>query len=57
MVVLGRDKVYGCINLSTKVLEQIPGDMLRDPKLVYAGAEARAMELYPQASMAEVRAI
>lgn len=39
-VVSNIDKERGRISLSTKKLEATPGDMLRDPKRVYEGAEA-----------------
>lgn len=36
------DKDRGRVTLSTKKLEKEPGDMLRDPQLVFEGAEAMA---------------
>jgi small subunit ribosomal protein S1 len=41
-MILSMDKDRGRVTLSTKKLEKEPGDMLRDPQLVFEGAEAMA---------------
>lgn len=41
-MIIDHDKVNGRIALSTKTLEAEPGDMLRNPALVFANAEATA---------------
>mmetsp|Transcript_40708 Transcript_40708/g.161364 ORF Transcript_40708/g.161364 Transcript_40708/m.161364 type:complete len:130 (+) Transcript_40708:1041-1430(+) len=38
-MVLNQDKNKGRMSLSTKVLENEPGDMVKDPEKVFAGAE------------------
>lgn len=42
VMILSMDKDRGRVTLSTKKLEKEPGDMLRDPQLVFEGAEAMA---------------
>jgi len=41
-MIIDHDKVNGRIALSTKTIETIPGDMLRDPAKVFANAEESA---------------
>jgi small subunit ribosomal protein S1 len=41
-MILSMDMDKGRVTLSTKKLEKEPGDMLRDPQLVFEGAEAMA---------------
>ena len=41
-MVLSQDNVKGRVTLSTKKLEATPGDMLRDPQLVFDHAEETA---------------
>lgn len=41
-MIINQDKEKGRISLSTKTLEPEPGDMLRDPQMVYAQAEEMA---------------
>eukprot|EP00882_Tetradesmus_deserticola_P000457 GHRQ01000502.1.p1 GENE.GHRQ01000502.1~~GHRQ01000502.1.p1 ORF type:complete len:466 (+),score=198.13 GHRQ01000502.1:58-1398(+) len=42
VMILSMDMEKGRVTLSTKKLEKEPGDMLRDPQLVFEGAEAMA---------------
>jgi predicted secreted acid phosphatase len=42
-MIIDHDKVNGRIALSTKTLEPQPGDMLRDPGMVFEKAEETAM--------------
>ncbi|KAK9806089.1 hypothetical protein WJX72_000808 [[Myrmecia] bisecta] len=42
VMILTQDRERGRVSLSTKKLEPTPGDMLRDPALVYARAEEMA---------------
>lgn len=41
-MILSMDRDKGRVTLSTKKLEKEPGDMLRDPQLVFENAEAMA---------------
>jgi len=41
-MIIDHDKVNGRIALSTKTLEQEPGDMIKDPQRVYDNAEETA---------------
>lgn len=43
VLVSSYDQKGGYITLSTRALETIPGDMLRNSQLVYNGAEKRAV--------------
>ncbi|GAX76239.1 hypothetical protein CEUSTIGMA_g3683.t1 [Chlamydomonas eustigma] len=45
VLVLGVDEERGRVTLSTKKLEPLPGDMLKNPQIVYENAEEMA-ELY-----------
>lgn len=42
VMVLTQERDRGRLNLSTKRLERHPGDMLRNPKAVFDGAEEMA---------------
>lgn len=42
VMILSADKERGRMTLTTKKLEKTPGDMLRDPQLVFDGAEEMA---------------
>lgn len=48
---MDRDK--GRVTLSTKKLEKEPGDMLRDPQLVFENAEAMADQFRARVASAE----
>lgn len=54
-MIIDHDKVNGRIALSTKTLEPEPGDMLKDPTMVFEKAEATA-EKYHQRMEAERKA-
>lgn len=41
-MILTMDKEKGRVSLSTKKLEPTPGDMVRDPELVFARADEMA---------------
>jgi small subunit ribosomal protein S1 len=53
VMILSMDKDRGRVTLSTKKLEKEPGDMLRDPQLVFEGAEAMAAEFRERVGSAE----
>ena len=61
-LVTGHDRERRRIGLSTRALETVPGDMLRDPRAVFEGAEGavaarrerRALELLEYRILAEV---
>jgi hypothetical protein len=53
VMILSMDKDRGRVTLSTKKLEKEPGDMLRDPQLVFEGAEAMAAEFRDRVGSAE----
>ena len=53
VMILSMDKDRGRVTLSTKKLEQTPGDMLRDPQLVFEGAEAMAEAFRQRITSAE----
>lgn len=42
VMILTLDKEKGRVSLSTKKLEPTPGDMVRDPNLVYSRADEMA---------------
>lgn len=46
-VVVATEPAKGRFSLSTKALEPIPGDMMRDPQVVYDNAE-RMAEIFRQ---------
>jgi len=54
-MIIDHDKVNGRIALSTKTLEPEPGDMMKDPAMVFAKAEETA-EKYHQRMEAERKA-
>jgi small subunit ribosomal protein S1 len=54
-MIIDHDKVNGRIALSTKTLEPQPGDMLRDPKMVFDKAEESA-KAYHEKTEAERKA-
>ncbi len=53
VMILSMDKDRGRVTLSTKKLEKEPGDMLRDPQLVFEGAEAMAAAFRARVNEAE----
>jgi len=53
VMILSMDKDRGRVTLSTKKLEKEPGDMLRDPQLVFEGAEAMAAAFRARVTDAE----
>jgi len=56
VMVLSMDQQRGRVTLSTKKLEPTPGDMLRDPQLVYEKAEEMAEAFRKRVDAAEVNA-
>lgn len=56
VMVLSQDKERGRVALSTKKLEPTPGDMLRDPQLVYERAEEMAEQFKQRVAAAEAAA-
>ena len=56
VMVLSQDKDRGRVALSTKKLEPTPGDMLRNPALVYERAEEMAKEFRERVAAAEAAA-
>lgn len=56
VMVLSQDKERGRVALSTKKLEPTPGDMLRDPQLVYNRAEEMAEQFKQRVAAAEAAA-
>ncbi len=56
VMVLSQDKDRGRVALSTKKLEPTPGDMLRNPSLVYERAEEMAEEFKKRVAAAEAAA-
>ena len=55
-MVLSYDRVRRRVSLSTKKLEPTPGDMLKDPALVYSKADEMAERFRQQVAEAEARA-
>ncbi|WIA30498.1 hypothetical protein OEZ86_000582 [Tetradesmus obliquus] len=53
VMILSMDLDKGRVTLSTKKLEKEPGDMLRDPQLVFEGAEAMAESFRTRIANAE----
>ena len=53
VMILSQDRERGRVSLSTKKLEPTPGDMLRDPALVYARADEMAAEFRKRVAEAE----
>jgi hypothetical protein len=56
VMILSQDKDRGRISLSTKKLEPTPGDMLRNPALVYEKAEEMAKTFRQRVAQAEAAA-
>lgn len=56
VMVLSQDRERGRISLSTKKLEPTPGDMLRNPQLVYETAEEMAQTFRQRVAQAEAAA-
>ena len=55
-MVLNKDKDKTRVALSTRKLEPTPGDMLRDPALVYAKADEMAATFRERVAAAEAAA-
>lgn len=55
-MVLSYDRLRQRASLSTKKLEAAPGDMLKDPSLVYNTADEMAKKFREQVALAEKRA-
>jgi small subunit ribosomal protein S1 len=53
VMVLSADPERGRVTLSTKKLEKNPGDMIKDPQLVFEGAEAMAAVFKERIMVAE----
>lgn len=53
VMILSYDRTRRRLSLSTKKLEMNPGDMLKDPKMVYEGADLMAAKFREQVAMAE----
>lgn len=56
VMILSQDRERGRISLSTKRLEPTPGDMLRNPSLVYESAEEMAQSFRQRIAQAEAAA-
>jgi len=56
VMILSQDKERGRISLSTKKLEPTPGDMLRNPQLVYEKADEMAKTFRQRVAQAEAAA-
>lgn len=56
VMILNQDRERGRISLSTKKLEPTPGDMLRNPSLVYESAEEMAQTFRQRIAQAEAAA-
>ena len=56
VMILSQDKDRGRMSLSTKKLEQTPGDMLRDPQKVFDRAEETAAVFRERLAQAEAAA-
>jgi small subunit ribosomal protein S1 len=55
-MILSQDRDRGRVTLSTKKLEPNPGDMIKDPQLVYEKAEEMAEAFRARVQAAEVTA-
>jgi small subunit ribosomal protein S1 len=55
-MILSQDRDRGRVTLSTKKLEPNPGDMIKDPQLVYEKAEEMAEAFRQRVQAAEVTA-
>ncbi|XP_027930252.1 30S ribosomal protein S1, chloroplastic-like [Vigna unguiculata] len=56
VMILSHDRERGRVSLSTKKLEPSPGDMIRNPKLVFAKAEEMAQTFRQRIAQAEAMA-
>ncbi|KAH0704973.1 hypothetical protein KY290_009689 [Solanum tuberosum] len=56
VMILSHDRERGRVSLSTKKLEPAPGDMIRNPKLVFEKAEEMAQTFRQRISQAEAMA-
>ena len=56
VMVLSQDRDRGRMSLSTKKLEPLPGDMLRDPQKVYDQADEMAAAFRERLAQAEAMA-
>ncbi|KAK7303641.1 hypothetical protein RJT34_14552 [Clitoria ternatea] len=56
VMILSHDRERGRVSLSTKKLEPTPGDMIRDPKLVFEKAEEMAQTFRQRIAQAEAMA-
>lgn len=54
VMILSQDKERGRVTLSTKKLEPAPGDMLKDPQMVFEKAEEMAATFRERISAAEL---
>lgn len=55
-MILSQDRERGRVTLSTKKLEPTPGDMLRDPQMVFEKAEEMAQAFRKRVEAAEMTA-
>ncbi|KAJ0691456.1 hypothetical protein HanOQP8_Chr11g0429071 [Helianthus annuus] len=55
-MILSHDRERGRVSLSTKKLEPTPGDMIRNPKLVFEKAEEMAQTFRQRIAQAEAMA-
>jgi small subunit ribosomal protein S1 len=55
-MIVSEDRDKGRVSLSTKKLEPTPGDMLRDPALVFERAEEMAAQFKKRVEEAEAAA-
>merc|ERR1719327_905933 len=55
-MILSHDKERGRISLSTKKLEPTPGDMIRNPQLVFEKADEMAAQFRERVAAAEAAA-
>lgn len=56
VMILSQDRERGRVSLSTRKLEPTPGDMLRDPKLVFDKADEMAATFRERVAAAEMAA-
>ena len=56
VMILSHDKERGRISLSTKKLEPTPGDMIRNPQLVFEKADEMAAQFRERVAAAEAAA-
>eukprot|EP00959_Pyramimonas_sp_CCMP1952_P075249 1572606-Pyramimonas_sp.AAC.1 len=55
-MILSQDRERGRVSLSTRKLEPTPGDMLRDPQLVFEKADEMAATFRERVAAAEAAA-